>query len=318
MNRWNNGFSNINVKLLNCETDLAEKAYQFGKLGEFYDKKTSKKQLISEIIKGKTFPKFVFEGINLAFRIEGISRICLAQLTRERGFFCSASGDVRPLTMNHNIPLSIMKNKKWVDQLNKIQDLIEKLYIDLLKHDIPYMDARYIGLHSQTISLSYCTSVFNFMKSCNSRTENNFADEINYVYRLCLWELKQFLKKHIKDKYNKQLWSWLLSFADKKGPYLRDHTYNNDFNRFETPKNYKSAPAHNDWRRSGWKLELENIKLYKPYLLFNGESEMIARWSNNKDLKTTFDKNGVWAGRNMVEKANYYKKWSKKLCNLKK
>ena len=321
MAHYNNGYENIKVKLLNfAGNDLARQTVLFGNLGEFYEGIDNYDendprciQIVDEIINGKTFPKYAFEGHTVSFQIENISRICLAQLTRERGFFCSASGDVRPLTQDFIIPKVIYENKEWMEKIDKAQKILEEVYIDMCEAEVPYMESRYIGLHAQTISLCYNAPIFNFMRSCNSRTENNFADEINYIYRLMLNELKKAISKEVTDKLSLKLWDWLLKMADNKTWYKRDHTYNNDFQRFPTPEGYDFGEcAHNDWRKSSWKLELENIYKNKPELLFPGEKEMIENWlkleEEGKELPTTYDSNDKLVAKQRIKTVDYYNK----------
>ena len=321
MAHYNNGYENIKVKLLNfAGNDLARQTVLFGNLGEFYEGIDNYDendprciQIVDEIINGKTFPKYAFEGHTVSFQIENISRICLAQLTRERGFFCSASGDVRPLTQDFIIPKVIYENKEWMEKIDKAQKILEEVYIDMCEAEVPYMESRYIGLHAQTISLCYNAPIFNFMRSCNSRTENNFADEINYIYRLMLNELKKAISKEVTDKLSLKLWNWLLKMADNKTWYKRDHTYNNDFQRFPTPEGYDFGEcAHNDWRKSSWKLELENIYKNKPELLFPGEKEMIENWlkleEEGKELPTTYNSNDKLVAKQRIKTVDYYNK----------
>ena len=122
MAKFHNGYDDIKVKLLNVAgNDLARQVVMFGNLAEFYEGIGERgytpdnefaQHIVNEIIEGKTFPKYALEGHSVAFQIEGISRVCLAQLTRERGFFCSASGDVRPLTQDFITPKYIYNNKE--------------------------------------------------------------------------------------------------------------------------------------------------------------------------------------------------------------
>lgn len=322
MGHFHNGYDDIKVKLLNfAGDDLARQTVMFGNLAEFYEgigeggyspDNSFAKHIVNEIIEGKTFPKYALEGHNIAFQIEGISRVCLAQLTREKGFFCSASGDVRPLTQDFITPKYIYNNKTWMSKLEKIQKEIEDLYIDMCENGVSYMDARYFGFHAQTISLTYTAPIYNWLRSCNSRTENNFADEINYIYRLMLKELKDNIKTEVKDPLSLKLWNWLLSFADNKSFYKRDHTYNNDFARFKTPDNFEfSEPAHNDWRTSSWKIELENIYYNKPELLLSGEKEMIENWlkleKEGKELPSTYSKDFELTAATRIKQIDYYR-----------
>ena len=321
MAHYHNGYDDIKVKLLNFTgDDLGRQVVMFGNLGEFYEGINEYNpddpkciQIVDEIINGKTFPKYAFEGHNVSFQIDGISRICLAQLTRERGFFCSASGDVRPLTQDFIIPKSIYQNKGWMEKIDKAQKLLEEVYIEMCEAEIPYMESRYVGLHAQTISICYNAPIFNFMRSCNSRTENNFADEINYIYRLMYNSLKNEIISKVNDPLSMRLWLWLLSFGDKKTFYHRDHTYNNDFERFATPEGYNFGEcAHNDWRKSSWKLELEKIYKEHPNLLFDGEDKMIQNWidkeNNGEELPTTYDSESPLVAKNRIKTVDYYNK----------
>lgn len=324
MAHYHNGYDDIKVKLLNFTgNDLGRQVVMFGNLGEFYEgideynqDDLKCKQIVDEIINGKTFPKYTFEGHNVSFQIDGISRICLAQLTRERGFFCSASGDVRPLTQDFIIPKAIYQNKDWMEKIDKAQKMLEEVYIEMCEAEIPYMESRYIGLHAQTISICYNAPVFNFMRSCNSRTENNFADEINYIYRLMLRELREAIFSQVTDKLSLKLWRWLLTMADNKKPYTRDHTYNNDFDRFGVNDiNYytnQEECAHNDWRKSSWKLELEKMLKEQPDLLFDMEDNMISNWieleNNGIELPTTYDSESPLVAKNRIKTTDYYNK----------
>lgn len=316
--KLNKGYENITVDLLNfVGDDLARQVVMFANVSEYHTgvheynpEDEYCKFIVDEIIHGKTFAKYLFEGHRITFQINNISRICLAQLTREKAMFCSGSSGVAPLTQDLIIPASISKNEQWMERIAKIQKDIEKLYIEFLENDIPYMDARYIGMHAQTISICYSAEAMNFCRSCNSRTENNFADEINYIYRLMYYKLKTEVEK-LTDPLSKKLWLWLLTFCDKKSFHHRDNNYNNDFERYKTPENYQfEEPAHNDWRKSAWKIELEKIYKTCPEMLFDGEKEMIENWmkleSEGKELPTTYDPEFEKSTRKRIKEVDYY------------
>lgn len=309
-----NGYENISVELINFTgNDIARQCWEFGKHAEFYNYKTSYENtdknilhnFIEDIINGKTFPKYAFEGINVAFKINNISRICLAQLTREKGFFCSESGDVRPLTQDLLIPAAIYKNENWIKRYENIQRELESLYCDMALQGITYMDARYIMPHCQTISVSYCTSLINFMKSCASRTQNGFADEINYIYKLMRWELYTYCKNNC-DELSLQLMQWLFNMSIIRGPYLRDHTYNNDFKEYDVPKGYEfDELPHNDFTKSSWFIELNKLYETKPYLLTESEKKMIENWSKY-GASSTYDKNMKYTLYSAIKDMEYF------------
>lgn len=319
MAHWHEGFDDIKVKLICFEgDDLARKAYEFNKFAEFNEANggdyspTNPEaiRIINEIISGETFSRFAFEGQRVAFQIENISRVCLAQLTRERGFFCSASSGVRPLSMDFIVPRNIYQHKEWMRKIQAAQNILEDVYTDMLEEGIPYIDARYFGLHAQTINISYTASFSEWAKSCNIRTENNIADEINYVYRLMRNELTKQIC-NLKDPLSKKLYEWLMAFTDKKSWY-KNHTFNNDFKRHAEPEGYKfSEPAHNDWTKSGWRFELEHILATKPELLLPGEKEMIESWQKlekaDEPLPTTYDKYFELCPEQRIKTMDYYK-----------
>lgn len=158
--------------------------------------------------------------------------------------------------------------------------------------------------------MTYQASASDWLRSCNSRTENNFADEINYMYRLMRYEVIKAVE-NIKDPLSKKIWKWLLTFSDHKTWYKRDHTYNNDFDRYPTPEGYKfEEPAHNDWRKSSWKLELEKMYKERPELLLPGEPEMIKKWmdaeARGEELPTTYDPDFKLTAKTRIKTVPYY------------
>ena len=322
MGKFYNGYENISVNLIDFKgNDLARAVCKFGALGEFYEGADTLpydpnhphfQKVVEEVINGKTFPKYAFEGSNISFQVNNISRVCLAQLTREKGFYCSQSGDTRPLTQEFITPKAIYRRKDWMEKLEKIERDIEDLYIEMCEDGITYMESRYFGFHAQTISLTYNAQVMQWLNSCNSRTENNFADEINYVYRLMRYELVKAIENEVTDPLSKKLWQWLLTFSDRKGFYKRDHTYNNDFARYATPEGYDfGEKAHNDWRKSSWKIELEDMYREQPYLLLPGEKEMIEAWmeaeARGEELPADYDPNDKFTAVTRIKDMYYYR-----------
>ena len=126
-------------------------------------------------------------------------------------------------------------------------------------------------------------------------------------------EGKKAIKETVTDKLSLKLWNWLLGFTDMKSFYKRDHTYNNDFARFPTPEGYVFAEAaHNDWRKSSWKLELEKMYFERPELLLPGEKEMIDNWLHLEhlgfELPTTYDETFEKVAKVAIKKTDYYEK----------
>lgn len=329
MAKFNNGFENIKVELVNyAGNDLAKRVCCFGQHAEFYEGLRSVndyssdnpfcKQIVDEIVTNVTFPKYALQGHSVTFSISGISRVCLAQFTREGTndtgtFFCSASSGTRPVTQVQNIPMNIYKNKDWMERYSKINEQLEELYCEILSHGIPFMDARYIMPHAQVIDICYTASMSSFIGSCRKRFDNCIADEINYIYRLMLDELKKHIADEVTDPLSIKLWNWLIDKCDIN-TYSTNLTYRNDFTRYNLPDGFAfEENAHNDWRNSQWKLELERIFYEKPQLLLKGEALMIQNWlekeRQGEELPATYNACDSFTPQQSVKKMEYYKEY---------
>jgi hypothetical protein len=322
--KFHEGFKDIKVKLIHWpDNEFAEKVYEFGRLSHDYNEVLPEKynphndsctMLIHKIIAGKTLPKFALQGMRVGFRIEGISRICLAQLTRDQAIFASQGGGVHALTQDFVLPLSITKHKDVMDIVKKAQYLLEEAYIKLAEYEVPALEARYIGLHCQTISLTASYTPADFVRSCFSRTSSNFCDECNYVYRLMYRELQSEIMHCVTDKNSRLLYNWI--FAEKKcindGFYDRERLYNSDF----TAANYNpELPAINDWRKSGWKDELERMAYTGEGYITDDEYKQIEEWkaleAEGKELPTTYDNTQPDVLCNNIKDTDYYKEHRK-------
>lgn len=327
MATFRNGFENIKVELIDyAGNDLAKNVCCFGQHAEFYEGLTCVadyspenkfcQQIVDEIVNGITFPKYALEGHKVSFSISGISRVNLAQFTREGTtdtgtFFCSASSGTRPLSQEQIIPMNIYKNKDWMARYEKINEELEDLYVDILSAGIPFMDARYLMPHAQTIDICYTASIKSFIGSCCKRFDHCIADEINYMYRLMKNELIKHIEKEVTDPLSLKLWKWLLNMADVKR-FSTNLTYRNDFARYPLPEGYKfDENAHNDWRKSQWKLELERIRDEQPELLAENEIKMIDEWRDMQaagiDLPATYNPNDHFTPETSVKRMEYYR-----------
>ena len=319
MAKFNNGYSNIKVKLINWSgEDLAKQCYEFSVYGtdsyEFpnpiYDENSNDvKKFVKELLSGTTFPKYAFLGTRINFSIEGISRICLAQLTRDNAYFCSESHGLRPLSQEFNIPMNIYSDKSIMEKLTKAQKLLEEAYIEACEKELPYPETRYICLHSQTISLTASFTPSDFSRACYSRTNNSFCDELNYVYRKMYHELVKAIEQ-LKDENSKTIWNWLINekkCIDDKF-YRRTNVFNGDFAPSLAVINPVERPAQNDWRKSCWKMELERIYVEEPWLLTENERKEIENWLGREvnELHSTYDKYLRRAAINAIKETDYY------------
>lgn len=320
MATFHEGYKDIKVRLLSWEgNNIAKRVYEFGRLSNDFDYELRKDyymfdedciKLINKIIEGTTLPKFALMGTRMEFEIRGISRICLAQLTRDNAIFASQGGGVFPLTMDYNIPLSLYNIPEVMDRVKKAQELIEEAYIIACEKEVPALESRYIGLHAQTISLTASYTFSDFVRSCYSRTSSNFCDECNLVYRLMYGAILEAIDA-CEDFNSSNIYRWI--FAEEKcindSTYKRERLYNSDFT---WDKNYKPAlPAINDWRKSCWKLELERMFLNNDGYLTDKEKVLIDEWlmreANGEELPTTYDNTRPDVAKNKIKTMPYYR-----------
>lgn len=319
----NEGFKNIKVKLLNFPIDLPERAYDFGRFStesvQFRPDRYGKslgfeaefEKFVNEITAGKTFPKYVMEA-KIDFEIQGITRICLAQLTRDAAVFGSESHGLRPLSMEFNLPLSLTTNQRVMSKFVEAQKLLEEAYIIACEDEVPYPESRYLGLHAQTISVTASYKICDFIRSCHSRTNNSFCDELNYVYRKMYYEIVKKITEYCSgDEEHFKFWNWL--FDSKRciddTYYTRTNVYNGDFQFEEAPLKKVDRPAQNDWRKSGWALELIRILNEEPELLTNKEVELVEKMEKDlNNLYTSYDETQPRVAPNMIKDMPYYRR----------
>ena len=324
--KFNNGYNNINVELRYwAGEDFAKQVYEFGRMShdfidplphDYEENNPDCIKLIDKIIAGTTLPKYALQGTRINFAIEKISRICLAQITRDPAIFASASTGVFPLTQEFNLPMSIYKDESIMNKLTKAQKILESAYIEACEKEIPSIEARYIGLHCQVISLTASYIPSDFVRACYSRTSSNFCDECNYVYRLMYHKLNDAINM-LKDHNSKKLWQWIISESKciNDRLYLRERLYNSDFNYndYFDGNHHRSSKdvttkALNDWRRSGWKLELERMYDEQPWLLTSYEKRCVEVWRkwSFSELKTTYDGTQKDVCKNAIKNMDYY------------
>ena len=87
--------------------------------------------------------------------------------------------------------------------------------------------------------------------------------------------------------------------------YKRERLYNSDFTNLGKPVNDKKAL--NDWRKSGWKLELERMLKEEPELLTENEISLILFWQGLNKLESTYDENNPEVLKNSIKQMDYYK-----------
>ena len=292
-----NGYADINVEVVDYNMNIAEHAWNCYKMTwrhlqevKYDVHNPDVKECILNITKLRALPMPREQAI-MTFRVNNISRVCLAQITRQRKACFNVESQM-PQSIGHNviIPLNIMKNKKFAARAKQLVKDSQKLYDDLIKDGCPPQDARYMTMHGQTTSTAYVVDVNTFCSSFGFRCENNLSDEINLVYRLCKKAILDRVKADYKagkiDELTYHFYTDIITPADAAGANKKlgmnyDHVFGNSFARYPSGNEEIEEITKNcdyDYTKSAWYLELKRMLKETPELLFDGEKEMIEKW----------------------------------------
>lgn len=259
----------------------------------------AKNPIIQEFILGsieKRLNPTPMETVLIQAVFRNISRVNLAQLTRHRGWLFQVESQM-PQHVDHNVilPLNIV-NSEFYERAVKLIEDSQKLYDDMTAGNdskettgIPYQDARYLLIHSQTCDASCSFTLPQLVNVCGQRLENNTADEINYAFRILLWKLKEaIIADESMDELDKLIYMRSLNKCDCFGAaagkcFTCDDVFGNSFKRFPDANAYVTAATENcklDYTKSAWYAELKRIYHEEPQLLLPGEKEMVESWED--------------------------------------
>lgn len=238
-----------------------------------------------EVLEGKALP-VPQEALNFQIRVEGLSRVALAQFTRGRVGWAYCVTSQMPEKIEHSVivPKNIYESQfgeEAIDIVRRSQDLYDKM----VAAGVPPQDCRYLTIHGQTTNL-VCHVNFMALKGYFARRcENGLTDELNLVGRLIRHELqKAHLNADGTDKVPGSGWSHLITRLEAMG--TNKVCLNND----KVFGNTGRAPSAGEWvpssvnesnradwdfSKSAWFYELQELP---DHLLFPGEKEMIQDW----------------------------------------
>lgn len=292
------GYEDIRVSVVDYDKNIAEHAWNCYRMtwrelqNVEYDP-TDKRviEAIKNIIDFKALP-MPREQALMTFRIDNASRVCLAQITRQRKACFNVESQM-PQPVGHNviIPLNIWQDSTARLKAMRLIEESQKFYDELIVAGIPYQDARYMLIHGQTTSFVYVVDINTFCGSFGMRCENNLSDEINLVYRLCLRRMIERLEEDFNnneiDELTYRFYMNILANCDCQGAKQKkgmntDKVFGNSFMRFNDANEEVTAATVNctcDFKKSAWYAELMRIYDNEEFeLLFPGEKEMIKRW----------------------------------------
>lgn len=276
------GCDDIKISLTDWLRNVEDAVYQFTRNWEYTPLISADKEKVLQDL-SKCNLKYLMES-RLQFRIENISRVCLAKITREPGIFCSESSATEKLKPEFRIPRNLENDPATRSQVIAVYQKSYESYSILVSLGIPYPDARYVLPDAKTINICYCPTVSEFIRSCGKRINSSYCDEINYVYRRMYWCIKVLAKSN-------RLWNHICMLIEKsisQGPI--SDTYGNKFEQ-----NHSLAcgePVNNFWL-SWWYSELKVIAENEPELLTDRELD----WVKRQGTKTTDWENWEEGGR---------------------
>ena len=302
MNGIQNGYKGIDVEIISYTKHPAKIMWDMLKQTwislhdiDYDSNNETVKEFITDSLSKRLNP-VPQETILIQAIFKGISRVNLAQLTRHRGWIFNSESQM-PQPVNHNviIPLNIV-NSPFYERAKKLIEDSQKLYDDMTKGNetkkttnIPYQDARYLLLHGQTADISASFTLPQLVNAVGMRFENNTHDEINYMFRLLIKELRKIIKEDgDMDSLDKLIYNTLLNNCDvfganRKVGTCHDAMFGNSFKRFNDADAYVTKATDNclfDYKRLAWYDELKRIYKEEPELLLPGEKEMIESWED--------------------------------------
>lgn len=295
MNNISKGYEDITVEVVDYVKNIAEHAWDCYKMtwrGLQNVKYDVNDPRVQEAVRNIMFYRALpmpREQANITFKISNVSRVMLAQITRQSlGRFNVESQMPEPVGHNVIMPLNIYNNDKLSDKAKKLIELSQEVYDDCIAEGIPPQDARYLLMHGQTTSLAYVANVNVFTAAFPMRCENNLSDEINLVYRLCkraiLNKVEEDYKNGEIDILTYEFYTNIITPADAAGAARKvgqnyDGVFGNSFKRYPDANDEITKITENcsyDYTKSAWYLELQRLP---KDLLFDGEQEMIDSWN---------------------------------------
>lgn len=289
------GFKDIEVTLLDSGNPEPFKMFWnwyretwYSLRNQEYDPKNPEhRKACEDVVAARALP-IPQEALSFQVRVEGLSRVGLAQFTRGRIGWAYVVTSQMPEAIEHavTVPTNVY-DFGFGDEAEKLVAKSQELYDKMLEAGIPPQDCRYLTIHGQQTNL---TCVVNFMALKGyfaRRCENGLTDELNLVGRKILCELKKVhLNADGTDKVVGSGWSFLMTKLEAMGG--NRHCLNSDkvfgnTGRAESAGQWIPSLVNEnnlcdfDFSKSAWYKELLELP---DELLFAGEREMINDWKS--------------------------------------
>ncbi|WP_195618632.1 FAD-dependent thymidylate synthase [Clostridium paraputrificum] len=196
----------MKVELINITNNPIETIYKAYRIcyskGGFNKIKIPSEEKMIEFIKplmaeNHTSP---LEHVSFTFNIEGISRACLAQITRHRTgkFNCQSQRYVDGSNFDFVMPNLDYIDKSDTKELitshyNKWFEESKKMYMTLVNNGVKKEDARAILPQATTCNMLVTFDLNNFRKMCNQRLCNHAQKEIREMAKLMMSLVKEYI-----------------------------------------------------------------------------------------------------------------------------
>ena len=301
------GYKGIDVEVISMEKNVAHIMWNMLKqtwvsLHDIpYDPENPKVQEFIKNSVARRLNPVPMESAMIEVIFKNISRVNLAQLTRHRGWTFNSESQM-PQHVDHNvmIPLNIADNKEWLERAKKLIKDSQELYDEMTAGNdlgpdstgIPYQDARYLLVHSQTSAISAMFNLPSLVNASPMQLENNTHDEINYTFRILIKRLLEYVESCDEmDELTKYVYRTMLGGCDVRGARqgvgtCTDDMIGNSMKRYPDADSFVTKVTDNrlfDYKKLAWYKELIRMTEEEPELLLPNEKEMIDRWLNGED-----------------------------------
>lgn len=291
--KYFNGFENLNVEIIKISDNPFKTFWDWYKMTwislqnkEYNENDEEIKNACFDILNNKALP-VPQEMIQIQFKITGLSRVGLAQITRGRIGYAYVVESQMPQHIKHQVTIpKNLFNSQFHDKIIKLIEDSQNLYDEIYNSGIPPQDCRYLTMHGQQTNLVMGTN-FNALKGFFiMRAENGLTDELNLVCRL----IRQRLNEYVLES-NDLSWKYLIERLDCLGANRKvcinyDKVFGNT-GRYKSLNDDIPSPDGKikpdyDFTKSAWFKELLELD---DNLLFDDEKEMINNWKTKKSYE---------------------------------
>lgn len=308
-----NGYEAVNVTLNSFTKNIGKLIWDAYKMTwndlqdiDYDPKNETVRKACFDVIRNKALPT-PKESIEFNFRIDNLSRVCLAQITRGRvGWWYNVESQMpRPLVHGVTIPKNIYLHPTLGPKAIGITKQTQNFYDECHDAGIPPQDCRYMSVHGQQTSMVANCNYVALSSFFTMRAENGLTDELNLIARMMKKEIRNNVENYAKhightpagwnsvthyeiDELSYELWQELISNLDclgakQKKCMIVDKVFGNT-GRYPSANGEVASPdgmikPDYDFKKSAWYLELLEMD---ENLLLPDEKEMIAKWKVEK------------------------------------